>query len=238
MNARLLTNLVATRREPIELGEAAHEISVAATQVFSLLHEIDLKNGHQKDDLLSTGFPQPNSEKSASRYANQFVAYQNTQGRLTGMMIEWKLAGVKRAKNKAYLYPTQPGVDFSAIENPLLDGQPRDGGREKFSEEEIAWALQHISNNVPIEAFAFTTILRGIQSGAKSPDSLDDYVRAQATEKSGITKEFVSTQRTGAVSRMADLNLVMRIRDGIRIFYELTDRGNTWLQPHKHHPTT
>jgi hypothetical protein len=152
------------------------------------------------------------------RYANQFVAYENTQGRLTGMMAEWKLVGVKYVKNRTYLFPTRACVDFAALQNPLLDRRPEQDGVEKFSEEEIEWALQHITTNVPVEAFAFRTILSGIQSGAKSPAALDEYVRGCATEKSGVTREFVSTQRTGAVSRMADLKMVMRVRDGIRIF--------------------
>src|SRR5438132_13819959 len=33
VNARLLTNLIGSRREPIELAEAAHEISVGASKV-------------------------------------------------------------------------------------------------------------------------------------------------------------------------------------------------------------
>jgi hypothetical protein len=229
VNARLFANLVATKGEPVELAEAAHYISRGAGDVFGLLSEYDLKQGHKKDDLLSTGFPEPRSDKSLSRYANHFVAYENTQGKLTGMMIEWKLVGIKRIKNKTYLLPTRQCIELASFHNPLLDSEGLNDAAAKFSEEELTWLLTHLAANVPVEASAFTTLLSGIQSGARTPESLDEYVRTNANEKRDMTNEFISTQRSGALSRMADLNLLVRVRDGIRINYNVTERGAAWL---------
>jgi hypothetical protein len=230
VNARLLVNLIAIRREAVELAEVAHEISVSASKVGVFLSNHDEKRRHKKDDLLSTGFPEPRSDKSMSRYANHFVAYENTQGSLSGMMIEWKLAGVKRLKNKTYLLPTNACIELATFKNALLDHGVLTEPPTKFSGEELDYLLNHLRLNVPVESSAFTTVLDGIRSGADNPDSLDEYVRGHANEKREMTKAFTSTQRSGAVSRMADLDLLVRVRDGIRISYQLSERGTNWLE--------
>jgi hypothetical protein len=229
VNARIFLNLLGDNTEPKQLSEISEEISKAAASVYLVLHELDQENGHNKDDSLATAFPEPGSDKSIARYANQFVGYENTQGRVTGMMIEWKLAGIKRIKNKTYLYPTIACVEFAQLKNPLLDlGYGRDAPT-KFSDAELSWAINHISTLVPVESSAFRTLLSGIMAGATTPDSLDKYIRSHATQKASITDEFVSTQRTGALSRMADIGLVRRVRNGTRISYDITERGRAWI---------
>jgi Arc/MetJ-type ribon-helix-helix transcriptional regulator len=230
INARLFITLIAERGTEVELFEAANEISTRAALVFEFLSGLDQRFGHGKDDLLSTGFPEPGSEKAISRYANHFAAYESTQGNLTGMLIQWKLVGVKRVKNKTYLLPTQACIDFAALVNPLLDQPVNQKPNEKFSGEEMAWAVEHIRKHVPVEASAFTTILNGLQAGFTTPDAIDGFVREHAREKTDVSPAFISTQRSGAFSRMADLNLVKRQRDGTKVIYEITELGNNWLK--------
>ncbi len=232
INARLFITLIAERGSELELFEAATEISTRAVNVFEFLSGLDKRFGHGKDDLLSTGFPEPGSEKAISRYANHFAAYESTQGNLTGMLIQWKLAGVKRVKNKTYLLPTQACLDFAALVNPLLDQPVNQKPGEKFSAEEMAWAVEHIRKHVPVEASAFTTILSGLRDGFTTPDAIDGYVREHAREKTDVSPAFISTQRSGAFSRMADLNLVKRQREGTKVIYAITELGNTWLNTH------
>ncbi len=228
INARLFIMLIAERGSEVELFEAANEISTRATHAFEFLSGLDKRFGHGKDDQLSTGFPEPGSDKAISRYANHFAAYESTQGNLTGMLIQWKLVGVKRVKNKTFLLPTKACLDFAAMENPLMDRPIVEKPTEKFSAEEVSWAVDHLRKNVPVEASAFTTILNGLHEGFNTPDAIDGYVRKHAMEKLDISDPFVSTQRSGAVSRMADLNLVRRQRDGTKVVYEVTELGEKW----------
>jgi hypothetical protein len=230
INTRLFVMLVSERKSEIELFEAASAISAQAAGVFTLLNELDQRFGHGKDDQLTTGFPEPGSDKAMSRYANHFAAYESTQGNLTGMLLQWKFVGVKRAKNKTYLLPTKACVDFAALANPLLDQPVAEKPVEKFSGEEVAWLVEHISSHVPVEASAFRTILEGLREGCSTPDALDRYVRENAKEKEDVTQAFVSTQRSGAVSRMADIDLVRRQRDGTKVSYEMTELGARWLE--------
>ena len=233
INARLFLGLIAERGSEAELFEAANDISTRAAEVFEFLNGLDKRFGHGKDDLLSTGFPEPGSEKAHSRYANHFAAYESTQGNLTGMLIQWKLVGVKRVKNKTLLLPTQACLDFAALSNPLLDEPVTTKPIDKFSSEEVSWAIDHISKHVPVEASAFTTVLSGLQDGCTTPDAIDGFVRENAMEKADVSPAFISTQRSGAFSRMADLNLVRRQREGTKVAYETTELGKKWLKGHK-----
>ncbi len=232
INARLFVMLIAERASEVELFDAATEIAKRAGMAYDFLNALDKRFGHGKDDLLSTGFPEPESEKAISRYANHFVAYESTQGNLTGMLLQWKFAGVKRVKNKTYLLPTQACIDFAALPNPLLDHPVVEKPIAKLSPKEIAWAVEHIRKHVPVEASAFTSILTGLSDGHRTPDGIDEYVREHAKDKVDVSAAFVSTQRSGAVSRMADLNLIKRQRDGTKVEYEMTALGAEWLTTH------
>ncbi len=146
------------------------------------------------------------------------------------MLIQWKLVGVKRVKNKTYLLPTKACLDFAALVNPLMDQAVTEKPNEKFNSEEISWAVEHIRQHVPVEASAFTTILNGLREGFTTPDALDGFVREHAKEKADVSPAFISTQRSGAVSRMADLSLARRQRDGTKVVYEITELGSKWLK--------
>jgi hypothetical protein len=148
------------------------------------------------------------------------------------MLLQWKFAGVRRAKNKTYLLPTKACLDFANLSNPLLDQTILEKPTEKFSQEEIAWLGDHIAKNVPVEACAYRTILSGLQDGKNTPDALDNFVRQNAKGKNYLTEAFVSTQRSGAVSRMADLNLIRRQRDGTKVSYEITELSEQWMKQH------
>jgi hypothetical protein len=230
VNARMFANLIASSERDLDLDVVATEVSRGAGDVYAYLHRIDIRRGHKKDDLLATAFPEPGSEKAASRYANHFVAYESTRGTLSGMLIQWKFASVKRAKGRTRLLPTRECIEFANLKNPLLDSSAMPAsGPAKLSEEEIRWALTHIANNVPVETSAYLMLLRGIDSGASAPESLDRFVRETTEVKKETTDDFVGTQRAGAISRMVDLNLVRRVRSGTRVTYEKTGLGSEFL---------
>jgi hypothetical protein len=231
VNSRLLIAFIADFDGDTLLNVVADEVSKRAVPVGEVLAEIDESRGHKKDDLLSTAFPAPDSDKSRQRFADQFIGTENSAGELSGMLIDWKIATVERKKGKTYVFPTQACIDFANITNPLFDADDASVFKARFSDEEITWALQHMAEHVHVESFAFSTLLKGIKTGAAEPTSLDRHLRQTgAVEHKKTSDEFVATQRAGAVSRMADLDLIRRIREGVRITYAITARGESWLK--------
>ena len=120
----------------------------------------------------------------------------------------------------------QCGARVALLPSPILDSS-REQAERKFSEAEIAFLLAHISNSVPEETSAYSAILDAVQSGANTPDTVDKYLRQRfklPTEQA-ITKTFLTTQRTGAISRLADLSLIAREKQGLRVTYLVTKPG-------------
>jgi hypothetical protein len=227
-NARLLLLSSGLDEEPL-LGNLVEKLSQEAANVGAELVRLDESRRHKKEDLYSTGFPAANSDKSRQRFADQFLTSENGKCEVSGMLTDWKLAIVEHANERSYLYPTEACVAFADLPNPLFDGVGDSSGA-KFSDAELSWALNHVTQHVPVEAYAFRTLLRGIETGSNDPTKLDLYLRREQTvSKPNTTDDFVATQRAGAISRMVDLDLLRRIRDGVRISYVLTPRAKVWL---------
>jgi hypothetical protein len=87
----------------------------------------------------------------------------------------------------------------------------------RFSPEEVSFLLDHISSHVPAEDFAYRSIIAAVRQGADSPDKMDQALRryVSAGKAGTLSKSFLASQRSGAISRMEDLRLVVREREGV-----------------------
>jgi hypothetical protein len=183
----------------------------------------------QRDDALALGFPSSaeKAEKSRLRYANQFVGSLNKRGVLSGLLVDLKLVNLMDTR-KPRIQLTKPGWDFALLHNPVLDEKDPTGA--KFTSEERSFLIEHIQNTVPNEAFAYRVLLNAILAGANNPDALDEAVQPHVPRREKrITREFITTQRSGAISRMADLGLVTRERSGVRVTYSVTAAAHNFL---------
>ena len=224
----------------LALSKTASEIASEAVKLGDCFRHLDERYGAHRDDALSFAFPysdSPNGDKSRLRYANQFVASLTKQGTLTGLPIELKLVNRDQSRTPQILL-TEAGWLFAAMRNPILDDHNHQtskhqmfstggvilGQRRKFSDEEVEFLLAHIRAQVPAEAFAYKVVLEAIAQGANTPEKLDDAMEEYLPKRNEkpFTRAFLTTQRAGVVSRMADLGLVHRIRDGIKVTYTAT----------------
>lgn len=223
---RALARLMSVESEGnLTFAKTASAIASEAVKLGDYLRHLDEVSGVHRDDALSFAFPytdSPNGDKSRLRYANQFVASFTKQGSLTGLPIELKLAHRDQSRTPRILL-TEAGWHFAEMRNPILD-EGKNGRQSKFSIEEIEFLLAHIRSRVPAEAFAYKVVLEAISQGAKTPDKLDDALEEYVPKRDEkpFTRAFLTTQRAGVVSRMIDLGLVQRIRDGINVTYAAT----------------
>jgi hypothetical protein len=231
-NCRALYNLARKSGNGVELGDATERISEAALHFGDFLLDWDSKLGLSRDMSLATAFPtsSKDAEKSTSRYGNQFVANLNKYGKLSGLLFALKLINYRQSKKSTYIHLTEPGWRFARIENPVLDHETIDGTR-RFSENEIDFLLDHIASKVPAEHSAYVAILSRVLDGTNTPDSIDAELQATLSEKDKdrVSMSFLVSQRSGAVSRMSDLDLIRRIRKGVTVTYEATARGADFL---------
>lgn len=160
--------------------------------------------------------------ESRLRYGNQFVGTIK-QGKLIGLPAALRLVAHDSAKDPN-LRLTKAGAQFATLPNPVLDpGLPGD----KFTDDEIRFLLQHIQSFVPEEVSAFVAIIDAINDSANTPDKMDAFLRARfgLKDEAAMTATFLSTQRTGAISRLADLGLIGREKAGLRVTYTVSHPG-------------
>ena len=147
------------------------------------------------------------------------------QNQLSGLPAAMRLIVVEGAREPR-LTLTRAGAEFAICENPVLDGGA-DATTRKFSDAETEFLLAHIAASVPEEKSAYRAVIDAIQNEANSPDQMDAWLRKgyDLPKENDITKTFLSTQRTGAISRMVDLGLVAREKSGLRVTYLVTQSG-------------
>lgn len=238
VNVRALIRLFLDSPKGLEIGIAASAIAAQAAVLGDYLRQLDVKQGGSRDDALATAFPsaEEGAEKGRTRYANQFVVYQNSKGELSGLMMDLKLINVVPQRKERKIVPTQVAWDFAALPNPLLDGGPN-GSMGKFSPQERSFLIWHILRSVPVEAFAYRVILEAVREGHTSPEQIDTALKAYLDQgRAGdLSQSFLASQRSGAVSRMSDLGLIERRREGVRVYYSATEDGLTFLDKNTSH---
>jgi len=224
-SVRALANLQLSSTNGLELDRVATRVAQVAETLGRNLVARDLNSGLGRDESWAVGFPSGDqkADRSRLRYANQFVAAIGKQGTLTGLLVDLKFINLNRSGSKHILL-TRPGWDLAMLPNPVLDGRD---GEAKFSAEEVQFLLDHVRTNVPVEDFAFRTILGAIKQGEDTPDLLDRVCSQHVPKKrkAEISPALITTQRTGVVSRLADLGLLVRRREGVRVSYVITDLG-------------
>lgn len=121
-SCRALASMTTDNRG-IPLPRAASEIASQAAELGLYLREIDEKHGLSRDESFAVAFPLSDSDagdKARLRYANQFVGAVNKQGQLSGLLADLKLISLVSGR-EARIRLTQPGWEFAALKNPLLD---------------------------------------------------------------------------------------------------------------------
>jgi hypothetical protein len=228
---RALFNLLLENPAGIPVSEAVNKISYAACGLGDYLRALDGRFQSRREEAFSAAFPSSAIDgggESRLRFGTQFVASLRQQ-ELGGFPAALRLVAIDTAKEPR-LSLTKAGTDFALLKNPVLDERETLPSC-KLSQVEIEFLLAHILHSVPEETSAYDSILDAIQSGANTPDAVDKYLRQRfkLTNEQAITKTFLTTQRTGAISRLVDLGLVAREREGLRVTYHFTQSGKDLL---------
>jgi len=226
---RALVNLSQTAPHGLVLSEVAGEISKEAVGLGDYLKYHDQKHKLHRDHSLCLAFPTSGkgSEKSCLRFAHQFVGNVNKKGEVLGFPYEMMLLTRISGKPPRILL-TEAGWRFGTIPNPVLEGTQATP-MQKLSDEERSFLLEHV-RTVPREYAAYKSILTAILGGATGPEEIDANLKKQLTKMGGveIRDSFLSSQRAGVMSRMLDLGLIEKERQGIRLSYKVSDVGENF----------
>ena len=229
-NVRALANLLRSEsgQGGLSLERASTEIAAAAVGLGDLLRRMDSSTQRPRDESFGVAFPSSdpaNSDKSRLRYGSQFVGAMSREGRMTGLLIDLKLINHDRYKSPR-VELTEQGWRLADLPNPVLD-EPQNETGCRFFPDEIELLILHIASSVPAEDFAYKATLAAITDGYDTPERLDAALKKYLPDRKEkpFTEAFLTTQRAGVISRMADLGLVARVRNGPKVTYIATARG-------------
>ncbi len=230
-NCRALAHLQAELGRSVHLSVVHERIGEQVARLGDYLKRLDSRYKLKRDDALSVAFPLSGDkgDKSVSRYIHQFIGNVNKLGEVSGMLSALKLVGYSRDRDPE-ISLSEAGWQLAILQNPVLDTNV-DQQMQIFGSEEVEFLLGHIRAQVPVERFTYITLLKLIRDGKNSPDNLDASLKVMLSSGGRkYTNSFLSSQRSGAISRMADLRLVGRLRHGVKVTYVVTDLGKDFLK--------
>ena len=214
-----------------ELREKAFSTAKYAREWLSVL---DSTSGPGHGAEVSVGFPEDN-DKAKERFVAQFVGSKR-KGNVSGGLFDLGFASLTGFSlgglinyNSSELYFTTVGWEFAMLENPLID--TTEGWKDyfetgkRFSDAEINFLLKHIKQNLVEEWKFMLEVAKSINGGKDRPKQVESELKK--TYDWEATK--ISQMRNGVISRMEELQLLSRHKEGREVTYKLTKLGEDSL---------
>lgn len=163
------------------------------------------------------GFPattgtQVKMAKSESRFLAQYLGSVGKDGRPRGFPFDLGFLALEgKSPTKIALSPA--GLEFVMLPNPLID----DGKSQPLplSADESKVVLQHIAAHLPEESGQIRELVSLLQSGPKSPASLDKHFSNYYRKRFGLWSDAkCTTMRAGLSSRCIETGLVINSKEG------------------------
>ena len=200
---------------PVKLIEFQNKCSRSASKMKQILKQSDEQAGRIWGEGFSAGLPE-DEEKSWSRFIHHFIGYADTQGNQVGSISDIGFIVI----DNGCVALSPHGLAFAKINNPILDNNPL--SPILFSQEEQEFLINHLKSNIPIEWNGVQTVIRWIESGMNTPDTL---TAKFSTLDSKWTEKMANTYRTGMLARMFDLGFITRKKIGVNANYVVTEIG-------------
>lgn len=226
---RVLSNLVQqSSSEYVPLAELNEESAEVARELGKVIQKKDRTLGRKRGTIISAGLPVGREDKAKSRFENQFVGFIG-KDKLEGAAPTLRFIDIIRDGNSTLVGITDAGLKFSALTNPILD---KHDYAIPFSEEEVEFLLNHISTTLEAERSLMTDILRSVHEGDATPDEMTQKVESWRRRHSDHlwTENQVLAMRVGIISRMNELGLLERHKNGVKVTYRLTPSGTNYLR--------
>jgi len=211
------------KSESVNLTEFQTKCSRSASKMKQILKQSDEKAGRLWGEGFSAGLPDE-EEKSQSRFMHHFIGYTDTQGNPVGALPD---LGFVVIKNNGGIALSSEGLAFAKIRNPILDEDAFSSNL--FSQDEREFLIEHLKRNIPLEWKGIQTVIKWIETGINTPDSL---TAKFATLDKKWTDKMANTYRTGMLARMYDLRFISRKKIGIKSNYVVTDVGKKYEADH------
>ena len=214
---RLLWSLSSKSKRSLPDGQLRDAMNQMLRLNGQKLAEEDNKFGRGRGERLAAGFSHLDNS-ARGRTVNWMIGSPGGSTKLSAMeIIGWS------TKDSEGYRLTPHGLDLAKLPNPIID---RDLSHEgPFSPLERTLILGSIHHRLPMEWNVMRTLIDGMRGGAVGNERLD----ARMSRKFGggttfnWTDSILQLRRVAAVTRMTELGLVIRRRDGRKTLSELSE---------------
>lgn len=229
---RVALNLARTKQAEYLPLAVLHEDAARAARMLGREIEREEKDtGRKRGEIISAGLPIGRAQDKAKlRFQNHFIGYlsrrnddSGSKPRVGGAAPTLRFLDIKKDDRSIVAGLTELGLKFASMPNPVIESHDYS---TPFSAQEIDFLLDHIATQLPAEAKLIHLVLSCIKKGTASPNDLNAEVRSFNPKWKG--SEPV-TMRSGVVSRISELGLLVREKDGVKVTYKLTELGAKYL---------
>ena len=226
---RFLLNKIASGQW-IELEKFKEEAAKIAIEVGKAIKSYEEEKNKKRDDKISAGLPRISEDqfKSLTRYKAHFIGSLRKDGKLDGAMPFLRFANfMKDDKSKVLIGITEAGYEFARLENPVIDLKNYENS---FGQLEIDFYLNHVYKNVKGEFNAIKWLLNKMINGISDRTALNNEIGREFGEVWGSSDAVINTQRAGLMSRMSELGLIDKEKEGIQVRYSISEKGKDFLE--------
>jgi len=218
--------------ETFPLADLQEKAAERARELGKEIQREDRLRGRKRGTILSAGLPiARGQDKAKLRFKNQFVGHLSSrktdnnerESKIEGAAPTLKFLDIQNRKDPIEVGITDFGLKFACLPNPVIDTQDYS---TPFSADEVNFLLDHIVLNIPDEAKLIRVVLSSIKGGIVTPEGLNDRMRSFNHEWKDSQPV---TMRAGIVSRVSELGLLGREKDGVKVTYKLTELGTKYL---------
>ena len=217
ITTRVLANLVNGGGSSVPLVTLQENASSVARELGKSLVKKERDLGRTRSDMIATALPTKRDEsKAKARFESQFVGFLSNR-RIEGAPATLRFVNIfKDGNGRVMAGLTSAGLKFASLANPVIDGGDL---KSPLSGEEQRFLVGHIATELPQEMNLMRYILEAINSKADNPGLLQERLKQLKPE---LNPSELTTMRCGLLSRMAELNLIRRIKNGLSANYRTT----------------
>lgn len=225
---RVLTNMVDTNDGFVLLTSFQDSAADIAREIGLKLLKYESETEMPHGEKLSAGLPIGKSEfKTKLRFKNQFIGYMNKNGFIEGAIGALSFVNMKiDSKGDTLIGLTEQGLQFACFANPILDTNSEKPDNV-FSDDEINFYLKHIQTYLPKEVEIIKLVMNNIHQGFNKPDALTTKIMEWNSDWSD---DVANTMRSGIISRLFDLRLIQKEKQGLFVTYHLTKVGEKYVR--------
>jgi len=99
-----------------------------------------------------------------------------------------------------------------------------------FYDEEVAFYIDHISKNVIGEYCAIKWLLEKLFKGITDREKIHQELKKDYGAIWKTSDAVINTQRTGLISRVFELGLLAKERQGTEVKYVITEKGKLFIK--------